>query len=138
MDRSLGRGDPMMSQAKAAAIAAFCFGERAAILDGNVKRVLARALGFDGDLDLNIVIRTVICNHGRAYFQVGGGIVSVDGRLDGAAQVGAHQPVEIGALHRARRRQDAVRFDTAPPSAAELLPLQPELERVLQQLEQKL
>jgi hypothetical protein len=33
---------------------------------------------------------------------------------------------------------DAVRFDTAPPSATELLPLQPELERVLQQLEQKL
>jgi hypothetical protein len=33
---------------------------------------------------------------------------------------------------------DAVRFDTAPPSATELLSLQPELERVLQQLEQKL
>jgi len=34
----------------AAAIAAFCFGERAAILDGNVKRVLTRALGFAEDL----------------------------------------------------------------------------------------
>ena len=33
---------------------------------------------------------------------------------------------------------DAVRFDTAPPSATELLSLQPELERVLQQLEQRL
>ena len=33
---------------------------------------------------------------------------------------------------------DAVRFDTTPPSATELLSLQPELERVLQQLEQKL
>ena len=33
---------------------------------------------------------------------------------------------------------DAVRFDTTPPSAKELLSLQPELERVLQQLEQKL
>jgi hypothetical protein len=33
---------------------------------------------------------------------------------------------------------DAVRFDTIPPSATELLSLQPELERVLQQLEQKL
>jgi hypothetical protein len=33
---------------------------------------------------------------------------------------------------------DAVRFDTAPPSATELLALQPELERVLEQLEQKL
>ena len=28
----------------------FCFGERVAILDGNVKRVLTRVLGFDGDL----------------------------------------------------------------------------------------
>jgi len=32
-------------------------------------------IGFDGDLDLNIVIRTVVCKDERAYFQVGGGIV---------------------------------------------------------------
>jgi A/G-specific adenine glycosylase len=41
---------PGIGRSTAAAIAAFCFGERAAILDGNVKRVLARALGFEGDL----------------------------------------------------------------------------------------
>lgn len=41
---------PGIGPSTAAAIAAFCFGERAAILDGNVKRVLTRALGFDGDL----------------------------------------------------------------------------------------
>jgi A/G-specific adenine glycosylase len=41
---------PGIGASTAAAIAAFCFGERAAILDGNVKRVLARALGFAGDL----------------------------------------------------------------------------------------
>jgi A/G-specific adenine glycosylase len=41
---------PGIGRSTAAAIAAFCFGERVAILDGNVKRVLARALGFDGDL----------------------------------------------------------------------------------------
>ena len=41
---------PGIGQSTAAAIAAFCHGERAAILDGNVKRVLARHLGFDGDL----------------------------------------------------------------------------------------
>lgn len=41
---------PGIGRSTAAAIAAFCFGERAAILDGNVKRVLARAIGFDGDL----------------------------------------------------------------------------------------
>jgi A/G-specific adenine glycosylase len=43
---------PGIGRSTAAAIAAFCFGERAAILDGNVKRVLTRALGFDGDLAL--------------------------------------------------------------------------------------
>jgi A/G-specific adenine glycosylase len=41
---------PGIGRSTAAAIASFCFGERAAILDGNVKRVLARALGFDRDL----------------------------------------------------------------------------------------
>jgi A/G-specific adenine glycosylase len=41
---------PGIGRSTAAAIAAFCFGERVAILDGNVKRVLTRALGFDADL----------------------------------------------------------------------------------------
>jgi A/G-specific adenine glycosylase len=41
---------PGIGRSTAAAIAAFCFGERAAILDGNVKRVLSRALGFGEDL----------------------------------------------------------------------------------------
>jgi A/G-specific adenine glycosylase len=43
---------PGIGRSTAAAIATFCFGERAAILDGNVKRVLARVLGFGGDLAL--------------------------------------------------------------------------------------
>lgn len=41
---------PGIGRSTAAAIAAFCHGERAAVLDGNVKRVLARHQGFDGDL----------------------------------------------------------------------------------------
>ena len=41
---------PGIGRSTAAAIAAFCFGERVAILDGNVKRVVARVLAFDGDL----------------------------------------------------------------------------------------
>lgn len=41
---------PGIGRSTAAAIAAFCFGERAAILDGNVKRVLTRVLGFGEDL----------------------------------------------------------------------------------------
>ncbi len=41
---------PGIGPSTAAAIASFCFSERAAILDGNVKRVLTRVLGFSGDL----------------------------------------------------------------------------------------
>ncbi len=39
---------PGIGRSTAAAIAAFAFGERAAILDGNVKRVLARYFGLEG------------------------------------------------------------------------------------------
>lgn len=31
-------------------------------------------LGFDGEADLNMVIRTILCTGGKAYLQVGGGI----------------------------------------------------------------
>lgn len=41
---------PGIGRSTAAAIAAFCFNERAAILDGNVKRVLTRLLAFEADL----------------------------------------------------------------------------------------
>jgi A/G-specific adenine glycosylase len=40
---------PGIGPSTAAAIAAFCYGERAAILDGNVKRVLARLFAVEGD-----------------------------------------------------------------------------------------
>lgn len=47
-----GAGDiqtlPGIGRSTAAAIAVFAFGARAAILDGNVKRVLARAFGIEG------------------------------------------------------------------------------------------
>ena len=32
-------------------------------------------LGFNGDLDLNIAIRTFLVQGGQAYFQVGGAVV---------------------------------------------------------------
>ena len=41
---------PGIGRSTAAAIASFCFGERVAILDGNVKRVLTRVLGYGEDL----------------------------------------------------------------------------------------
>ena len=43
---------PGIGRSTAAAIAAFCFGERVAILDANVQRVLTRVLGFDADVKL--------------------------------------------------------------------------------------
>lgn len=44
---------PGIGASTAAAIAAFCFGERISIVDGNVRRVLGRLLAFDGDLSLS-------------------------------------------------------------------------------------
>jgi A/G-specific adenine glycosylase len=41
---------PGIGRSTARAIAAFCFDERVSILDGNVRRVLARLLAFDEDL----------------------------------------------------------------------------------------
>ena len=41
---------PGVGRSTAAAIAAFAFGARAAILDGNVRRVLSRVFGIDGDM----------------------------------------------------------------------------------------
>lgn len=41
---------PGIGASTAAAIAAFCHGERVSILDGNVRRVLTRLLAFGGDL----------------------------------------------------------------------------------------
>ena len=43
---------PGIGRSTAAAIASLCFGQRVAILDGNVKRVLTRFFGFDADLAL--------------------------------------------------------------------------------------
>ena len=41
---------PGIGPSTAAAIASLCFGERVAIMDGNVKRVLTRVLGWEADL----------------------------------------------------------------------------------------
>jgi A/G-specific adenine glycosylase len=43
---------PGIGPSTAAAIAAFCFGERISIMDGNVRRVLSRVLGWEGDLSV--------------------------------------------------------------------------------------
>jgi A/G-specific adenine glycosylase len=43
---------PGIGPSTSAAVAAFCFGERTSILDGNVRRVLSRALGWGEDLSV--------------------------------------------------------------------------------------
>lgn len=48
---------PGIGPSTAAAVASICFGERVAILDGNVKRVLTRYLGFDQDLSQAASVR---------------------------------------------------------------------------------
>ena len=50
---------PGIGRSTAAAIASICFGERVAILDGNVRRVLTRALGYDADLAVGAHERTL-------------------------------------------------------------------------------
>ncbi len=56
---------PGIGLSTAAAISSFCFGERAAILDGNVKRVLTRVLAFGDDLSLGANERR-LWDHARA------------------------------------------------------------------------
>ncbi len=51
---------PGIGRSTAAAIAAFCYGERVAILDANVKRVLTRVLGYDKDM--------AVAAHERAFW----------------------------------------------------------------------
>jgi A/G-specific adenine glycosylase len=62
---------PGIGRSTAAAIAAFAFGERAAILDGNVKRVLTRALGFGDDL--------AVAAHERALWAQAEALLPTDG-----------------------------------------------------------
>lgn len=77
---------PGIGRSTAAAIAAFCFGRREAILDGNVKRVLARALGYAGDLantgDVNELWR-----HAEALLPASGIEAYTQGLMDLGAQV---------------------------------------------------
>jgi A/G-specific adenine glycosylase len=56
---------PGIGPSTAAAISSFCFGERVAILDGNVRRVLTRVLGFGEDLSLGANERA-LWDHARA------------------------------------------------------------------------
>ena len=58
---------PGIGKSTAAAIASLCFGERVAILDANVKRVVTRVLGFDADL--------AVAAHERALWDAASGLL---------------------------------------------------------------
>ena len=51
---------PGIGPSTAAAIASFCFGQRVSILDGNVKRVLARWLALDADVSSAAVSKALL------------------------------------------------------------------------------
>ena len=55
---------PGIGPSTAAAVASFCFGERVAIFDGNVKRVLSRVLAYGDDLSVGANERT-LWDHAR-------------------------------------------------------------------------
>ena len=56
---------PGIGPSTAAAVASLCFRERVAILDGNVKRVLTRYLGFDADL-ANVANERLLWQHANS------------------------------------------------------------------------
>jgi A/G-specific adenine glycosylase len=61
---------PGVGRSTAAAVAAFAFGERAAILDGNVKRVLSRGFGIEKEADLWALAERLLPDDGiEAYTQ---------------------------------------------------------------------
>jgi A/G-specific adenine glycosylase len=61
---------PGIGASTAAAIAAFCFGERVSIVDGNVRRVLTRLLAFEGDLSQT--------KHQRELWDVAQGLLPIE------------------------------------------------------------
>ena len=67
-------------------------------------------LSFAGGMDLNIVIRTIIVKNGRAYFQVGGGIV-----YDSEPEAEYQETLDKGkALIQALRLSPQVAVEAAP------------------------
>ncbi len=85
-------GLPGIGRSTAAAIASFCFGERVAILDGNVKRVLTRVLGFGDDLSLAMHERA-LWQRAEALLPATGVEVYTQGLMDlGATLCSARRP----------------------------------------------
>ena len=79
---------PGIGRSTAAAMAAFCWGERVAILDGNVKRILARLLAFDADLSIAANQRA-LWQHAEALLPRRGGVDTMGAYTQGLMDLGA-------------------------------------------------
>ncbi len=105
---------PGIGRSTAAAIAAFCFGERAAILDGNVKRVLCRVSGFDADLASPANVRA-LWSQAEALLPERGIEAYTQGLMDlGATVCAARRPLcdvcPLAELCVAKARDDPQRY----------------------------
>jgi A/G-specific adenine glycosylase len=110
------QGLPGIGRSTAAAIAAFCFGERVAILDGNVKRVLSRLLAFDGDL-ASSAQEKLLWQHASALLPASSADMSAytQGLMDlGASLCGTRAPqcllCPVSELCRGRAEGDPARY----------------------------
>lgn len=80
---------PGIGRSTAAAIASLCFGERVAILDANVKRVVARVQGFDADLS--------VAAHARALWDAASALLPPPGRSADMARY-TQGMMDLGAM----------------------------------------
>jgi A/G-specific adenine glycosylase len=105
---------PGIGPSTAAAIAAFAFGRRAAILDGNVKRVLARCFGVEGEKAQWVLADKLLPSRGIETYTQGlmdlGATVCTRanpacGRCPAAADCVALREDRIGELPAPRKRK---------------------------------
>ncbi len=87
---------PGIGPSTAAALAAFCFSQPVSIFDGNVKRVMARYLGFEGDLSVRDAERTLHA-HAQALLPSAAQAADMPAYTQGLMDLGAtvctrHQP----------------------------------------------
>jgi len=102
---------PGVGRSTAAAIAVFAFGERAAILDGNVKRVLARCFGTEENLWLlaeRLLPRKDVETYTQGLMDLGATVCTRNPSCDGCpvkARCVARKSGRIAELPAARRKK---------------------------------
>ena len=109
---------PGIGPSTAAAIAAFAFGERAPILDGNVRRVLARYFAVEGDPTAARTARQ-LWEHAQAL------LAAAPAELDMTAYTQGQ--MDLGATICTRTRPDCARCPLAPDCRARIENRQDEL-----------